>query len=57
MADLETAIKEAEQLHIEIDKALDPLSARELLKIFQYITENFWTATEEQRQALEKEEE
>lgn len=56
MTDLETMVNEAEKLHAEIDKALDPLSARELLDILRYITENHWTATEEQQEALERKE-
>lgn len=56
MPDLEVMEKEAEQIQAEIIAALNPLGARELLDIWQYIVENHWTATEEQKQALEREE-
>lgn len=43
MTSLETMVKEAEELQAEIIRAITPLGSRDLQKIWQYITENFWT--------------
>lgn len=50
MSSLETMVKEAEELQAKIITALDPLGARDLLKIWQYITENFWTEPREEEE-------
>jgi len=45
---LETMVKEAEELQAKIVKALEPLGSRDLLKVWQFITENCRTEPEEE---------
>jgi len=49
-------VEEAEKLQAKIEEACKPLGSRDLLKIWQYITENFWTASrkEEEKKGVYK---